>query len=326
VVKAKADRETGSVSVFVQDLRVVRDGVALAGSLWMPGHRPKSVLLMHPGSGPSDRNNDVLFPPIRAALLDAGHAVASFDKRGAGESTGSLWTTSIEQQAADLVECAAAVSIRLRGVPIGAFGHSQGGWVVYEAAGTTDTFDFVVANSGPGVSPADQERHALIQATDGHVDQAGALMLFDELVARARSRQPLSEVVGQIDVARAGSLRSFAAGLLESEGKWGLASLLMAYEPEAALAALDVPLLAVFGADDPIVPVEASVDALRRLVDDDLLNLAVLDGGGHRLEPRNGKGYVDKYLDTITCFVSAFSQRHSGRRRRPARRVRRTGG
>jgi hypothetical protein len=41
---------------------------------------------MHPGSGPSDRDNDVLFPPIRDALLAAGIAVCSFDKRGAGES------------------------------------------------------------------------------------------------------------------------------------------------------------------------------------------------------------------------------------------------
>ena len=182
---ARCDGKHGDALAAVHDLRVERDGVALAGSLWMPGPRPKSVVVMHPGSGPSDRNNDVLFPPIRAALLDAGHAVASLDKRGVGESTGSLWTTSIEQQAADLVECAAAVSIRLRGVPIGAFGHSQGGWVVYEAAGTTSVFDFVVANSGPGVSPADQEHHALRRATDGHVDQAGALMLFDELVSRA---------------------------------------------------------------------------------------------------------------------------------------------
>ena len=44
---------------------------------------------MHPGSGPSDRDNDVLFPPIREHLLGAGIAVCSFDKRGVGGSAGS---------------------------------------------------------------------------------------------------------------------------------------------------------------------------------------------------------------------------------------------
>jgi hypothetical protein len=32
---------------------------------------------MHPGSGPSDRHNDVFFPPIREHLLGAGIAVSS---------------------------------------------------------------------------------------------------------------------------------------------------------------------------------------------------------------------------------------------------------
>src|SRR5207253_9898881 len=63
-------------------------GVRLAGTLWRPAAPPVAGVLMHPGSGPSDRDNDVLFPPIREHLLRAGIAVCSFDKRGAGGASG----------------------------------------------------------------------------------------------------------------------------------------------------------------------------------------------------------------------------------------------
>ena len=45
--------------------------------------------------------------------------------------------------------------------PIGLFGHSQGGWVVVEAARRATPAAFVITNSGPGVSPAVQDRFAL---------------------------------------------------------------------------------------------------------------------------------------------------------------------
>ena len=60
---------------------------------------------MHPGSGPSDRDNDVFFPPIREHLLDAGVAVCSFDKRGVGGSTGRWEEAGIVEQADDLLAC-----------------------------------------------------------------------------------------------------------------------------------------------------------------------------------------------------------------------------
>ena len=96
------------------DLAVGHDDVVLAGSLWTPPGSPKTAVVMHPGSGPSDRHNDIYFPPIRTMLLDDGHAVASFDKRGVGGSTGLHVTSSIEQQAGDLLRCVTAVRDQLR--------------------------------------------------------------------------------------------------------------------------------------------------------------------------------------------------------------------
>jgi alpha/beta superfamily hydrolase len=86
-----------------------------------------ATLLMVPGSGPSDRDNDGYFPSIRAGLLKCGIATASFDKRGVGESAGDWRDSGPAEQAADI----AAQLACLRAIPgveperLGLFGHSQ---------------------------------------------------------------------------------------------------------------------------------------------------------------------------------------------------------
>ena len=112
----------------------------MAGTLWLPEGNADATLLMHPGSGPSDRDNDVYFPPIRESLLDAGIAVCSFDKRGVGGSSGRWQDAGIIEQADDLSAC---LKVLLGDAavpkPVGLFGHSQGGWVVLEAAARPST-------------------------------------------------------------------------------------------------------------------------------------------------------------------------------------------
>lgn len=180
--------------------------------------------------------------------------------------------------------------------------------MVYQAPGTSNAIDFVIANSGPAVSPLEQERHALQVATDGHVDQPGLLALFDDLAMRSRSRQPLAQVLAQVDIAKARSLAVLASGVLADAGKWDLTSLLFAYDPGPALARIKVPLLVVFGVDDPLVPIDDSIEALRDHVDDDLLQVRVFDQAGHRLEC-DGDRFVDGYLETVVAFATACSTR-----------------
>src|SRR5438105_6730104 len=107
----------------------VRSGdVSLAGSLHLPPATITATVLMHPGSGPSGRDNDVLFPPIREHLLGAGIAVCSFDKRGVGGSAGRWQEAGIAEQADDLLAALAVFAANSpRGLPLGMFGHSQGG-------------------------------------------------------------------------------------------------------------------------------------------------------------------------------------------------------
>jgi uncharacterized protein len=268
------------------------------------------TVLMHPGSGPSDRDNDVFFPPVRQHLLESGIAVASFDKRGVGESSGRWQEAAIVEQASDAVACLEALRAEssLDG-PIGLFGHSQGGWVVIEAAARCPHAAFVVTSSGPGVTPGEQERWAtrafLTRADMAEEDIDEVERYYDRVISLMRSGHALADAREQLEVD--GFPRAFEAlsipVLPEDEADWHLTASLIDYDPRPALERIDVPVLALFGADDPITPVEESVAVLRETVRPQLLLVAVFVGAGHRLETGDPPALVDGYLETLSRFV-----------------------
>ena len=59
------------------ELRATNGELLLAGTLHLPEGEPRATVLMVPGSGPSDRDNNVYFPAVRAGLLERGFAAAS---------------------------------------------------------------------------------------------------------------------------------------------------------------------------------------------------------------------------------------------------------
>jgi uncharacterized protein len=279
-------------------------GVLLAGTLWRPAGEAVAGVLMHPGSGPSDRSNDVLFPPIREHLLAAGIAMCSFDKRGVGGSGGSWLEAGIAEQADDLLAGLAVFeSESPHGFPIGLFGHSQGGWVVVEAASRGVPVAFVITNSGPGVSPARQERYSL--ASKLTADQtAEALATYDAVVAVMRERPSLAAGLLQLDAA--GVPYRDLPGLnfmFEHEEVWDLSGLIFEYDPASAQSRIAAPLLAIFGEADKVTPPEESVEALRTAVRPELLHVEVFPEGDHRLYHGEPPRFVDGYLDRISEFA-----------------------
>lgn len=304
-----------------ESIEVRRAGIVLAGSIWRPPGVPRCVVVMHPGSGPSDRDNDVYFPPIRDILLQAGCAVASFDKRGAGASTGDWRKADIGVQAADLVDCATAVVDRLPGAPLGIFGHSQGGWVAVEAASGQPRpasawadaaleIEFVVTNSGPGVTPADQERHAaataFVDAGWSAEQAAEGTDCFEEVLAALQHREALADFRARMTAAgRSELLERIAAHAFvpDDVAIWDFAGRIIDYDPAPMLAAMVVPVLALFGADDTVVPVEASVEVYRKAVPPHLLTLAVLPGGDHRIQTGSPPMPAPGYREALIGFV-----------------------
>jgi len=284
------------------ELRATNGELVLAGTLHRPDGEPRATVLMIPGSGPSDRDNDVYFPTLRAGLLDRGIAAASFDKRGVGQSTGDWRDTGPAEQSADV----AAQLACLREMPgvdparLGLFGHSQGGWVVLEAAASHPSVAFVITNSGPGVTMARQERFA----TEVHMTAAGApaeavagaLATQDTLVELVRGGADFETV--QAAAGDDGHGPSDAAEL-ELVRRW------LDHDPRAALERLTCPLLAIFGDEDLFTPVEESIAVFRaaRAGRPGDLDIETLTGGDHRLQSGEPPALHPAYDRTLGDWI-----------------------
>jgi uncharacterized protein len=265
---------------------------------------------MHPGSGASDRDNDTFFPPIRQHLLAAGVAVASFDKRGVGGSSGRWEDAAIAEQADDALACLEGLVSQVGGsAPVGLFGHSQGGWVVVDAAARSPDVAFVVTSSGPGVTPGEQERHA-IRAYMRRADLPATELeeverYFDRLVSMLRAGVSLADARRRVEAEGFPSaLEALSLPVLpDDEAEWKLLAAMVDYDPRGALERIAVPVLALFGADDPIVPVDASIAVYEAAVRPGLLRVEVFAGADHRVQTGEPKALVEGYLETLVGFV-----------------------
>jgi uncharacterized protein len=293
------------------ELEADSGGVRLAGSLWVPTGDAVAGVLMHPGSGPSDRDNDWFFPPIRRHLLEAGIAVCSFDKRGVGGSEGSWLEAGIEEQADDLLAALGVFATEYPGLPIGLFGHSQGGWVVVEAASRSLPVAFVIPSSGGGASPARQERYSLANKVTAGQETTEALATYDAVVEVIRERPTLGAGVARLE-AEGVPYRNLPGldFMFEDEAIWRLCAEIFAYDPAPALARITAPVLGLLGAADKVNPPEESLAAFRVAVREDLLEVEVFPDGDHRLQHGDPSRFVDGYLDRIASFMREAALAH----------------
>lgn len=292
---------------------------SLAGSVWLPRSAVRAGVLMFPGSGPADRHNDVFFPPIREHLLDHEIAVASFDKRGVGGSDGDWLSVGLDVLAADAVVELDALR-RVAGVPadrVGLFGHSQGGWIVLEAAAVDGHSAFVVCNSGPGVTVGDQDRFAirtaLANSSASTVVRDAALELYDEYVVMLRSGQSRADLIQRLDDPRTSlQVRSLekCGFSWPAAGEWLHQRMIVDHDPAPAMRRIDQPVLAMFGADDVVVPVGQSVDVFEReLGHQGSLTVEVFSGADHRMQIGDPLALVPRYLATLSEWILRVTDR-----------------
>jgi uncharacterized protein len=91
--------------------------------------------------------------------------------------------------------------------------------------------------------------------------------------------------------------------LPENEAEWNFMAALVDYDPRPALEQIEVPVLALFGADDPIVPVRDSVAVYRAAVQRDLLTVEIFADADHRLQTGDPPALVEGYLETLAGFI-----------------------
>jgi pimeloyl-ACP methyl ester carboxylesterase len=136
-------------------------GHVIAGTLNLPdGDGPHAAVVLISGSGQQDRDETIAghkpFLVIADYLARRGIAVARYDDRGVGESTGveTLLTATSE----DFADDAAAVVAWLRNAEaidsgrIGIIGHSEGGMIAPMVAARDGRIAFIVSLAGSAVS------------------------------------------------------------------------------------------------------------------------------------------------------------------------------
>jgi uncharacterized protein len=293
------------------DVRIHHGDVVLAGTLTTPaGAAPVVAAVMVAGSGPSDRHNDTLFPPIQGHLASHGAAVLSYDKRGVGDSTGRWQASTLDDLAADAVAAHGFVRRELPGTPVGLYGHSEGGWVVLRAAMGRDDVPFVLTTGCPAVTPARQNRFALRNAAIAApleprlVD--AVIAVFDQMTRIARHDASYDELLALLD-SDGGRVLTENWGDLEPDD-WEFEKRKQDHDPIPDIAGLLAPCHALLGGADRLIDTAETVALLGSAAckpDRDPsrpVTITVFPGADHRIRLPDSS-FAPDFLDTITTWV-----------------------
>jgi len=306
-----------------ESIRFHSDGFTLAGTLYMPnGAGPHPAVVLFHGSGPAGR----LDVP---AQWFARHGVAAltYDKRGVGESSGNWHDVPFMTLCDDGLAAIQLLKARpdIDKKRIGVWGLSQGGWLGPLAASRSNDIAFVIAVSGPGVSPGEQmiffylrelinggmpkaqaeEASALRREVWTYMETGQGYERAKADLERAKSAPWYSVVSRQYDdlfhtlvtpAQRAGTSR-----------RWFQPEAI--YDPKPALRKLHVPALFIFGADDQLVPVPESVRIIRETLQQSRardFSIHTIPNTGHAMFVARGDGdrvVSEEYLKIMADWL-----------------------
>jgi len=259
-----------------------------------------------------------------------GLAALAYDKRGVGESGGDFRTVPFMELADDGLAAVAYLQSReeIDSHRIGVWGLSQGGWLGPLAASHSPDVAFVIAVSGPGVSPGEQMLfyYANELRADGmpeeDVRRADALRRIVwhyrstgegyEQAKLEQERDRKQRWHHEVSVQQDHLFTPLEAPAEvkrpdNPQARWYRQE--MIYDPLPALQALRVPSLFIFGGEDRLVPVEESIAVIRRaLMQSGKSNFTIrlLPRDDHQLRLADGpkQGEVDpEYLQIMQTWL-----------------------
>jgi pimeloyl-ACP methyl ester carboxylesterase len=260
----------------------------LYGSIVLPDEvTPCPVVLIIPGSGPTDRDgNSHLLPGknnslkmLATALAEHGIASLRYDKRGAGKNFGAV-TPEIDTRFELFINDATQWITTLKNDPrftkVGVIGHSEGSLVGMVAAklGGADSY---VSLEGAG-RPIDQVLREQIKGLPADLDQQVDMILADLRDGKTNDH---------IDEKLVSLFRPSAQPYLIS---W------MKYDPAEEIAKLEIPVLIINGTHDIQVPV---TDAERMKAAKNDAGLLIVENMNHVLKeaPEGVQENIKTYSD-----------------------------
>ena len=262
------DRRLAPVNIRRQPFRVASAGLSISAELASPhaALARASVLLVY-GSGPATK---AAFDPWALWFLSQDMNVITHDKRGSGQSDGDWRLAGLEDLAADAqAVLSGARSLGIKG-PVFAWGASQGGWILPQLA-AKGLVDGLLLHAGAATTPGRQILDQVIFTLkhygfdQAEIDRASAYYALD--VEVSQGRRPWSD----IDEAYRKATAAGAEWILEppkpSDAPERTMIRLMAnFDPAPYWRKCKVPVLALYGAKDWIVPAETNRPRLEQIL------------------------------------------------------------
>lgn len=299
--------------------RILIDGPAgkLGASIILPNKNGPwpAVVFLH-GSGPQPRDSN-RFAAQRFAEL--GIASIIYDKRGTGESEGTLDGVSFDDLAADAIAVAEAMMAQVSVTKIGFSGHSQGGWVSSLAGSKWSKTGFIITSAGPAVPPAREGHWTVVRAmrkngaSEAAIAQARIVMEhwhngvrtgdwreFDQAWPQAKKQtwfkgSELESFAEKPDQAFTFSYKAF-----------------MDYDPIPAIKSLKAPYLAILSGEDESIDAMETREILEQLKKPNI-SIRWYDGYDHSMRKTGKKGerlrfpgHPPKYFEDQAKFISTL--------------------
>jgi len=314
--------------------------IRLAGTLTVPeGDGPFPAVALISGSGPQDRDSDLLGFPMFRALADHltrhGFAVLRYDDRGVGGSLGSVFLATTS----DFADDALAAVRRLAAHPevdadrVGLVGHSEGAVVASLAAARSDSVAFLVLLAGTGVPGAEviREQGAAIARISGASESDIAASrdlqrrMFEAVIAgedlmpfRSEVETSIRNGIEALPPAERAAIvdveeyvdRQASAQMAQIQTPWF--RFFLGYDPTGALREVAVPVLALFGERDlQVTPAQNRPPVAEALAGNPDATLEVIPGVNHLFQTA-GTGSPVEYATLDKRFGPGVLERISG--------------
>lgn len=244
--------------------------ITLAGTLTQPKNTEASrVIIMISGSGPQDRNSEILnhrpFLVWADHLTRQGIAVLRFDERGVGESEGDFSRATSQDFASDVQAAIDFIVAHddFQDSAIGLLGHSEGGLVAPLAAlERPESVDFLVLLAAPGVPITElmYEQNVKVAEGQGMVDPTKTMFLDQQkaVFSLVKGSSELSDEAMRDTIFSFYEQRNGGINLRDNPQVKKAAEqfsspwmrFFLAYDPQPVLEQLSVPVLAINGDKD----------------------------------------------------------------------------
>jgi uncharacterized protein len=262
----------GTPIVISEEVHFANAGAELVGTVYLPnlGDRLPAVVVLHHAAAAT--REAALYRHLREGLPALGFAVLIYDRRGSGQSSGSLQGADYETLADDAVagQHALAKLSRIDPAKIGFWGLSQGGWLAVLAAGRSPDAAFAISLSAPLVTADEQMQFATgnLLTLRGFSQEDVREMLETRKAWMGYLRGTNSRAAAIDALTRAQSKPWFDLTFMPKASELTNDPAIrrkMDDDPEAAVRKTKVPLLFLYGGADPWIPVAQSMQRLKAL-------------------------------------------------------------